>query len=69
MSISKVLTKISESGFSDPFVAKNLGLSVHSVFNYRNGKRLPDYEVGQKIVELGKLVDKFVADVADIGKR
>lgn len=69
MSIAQALTKIAESGFSDPFVAKNLGISVNSVFNYRNGKRLPDYVVAQKIVDLGKLIDKFLIDAANIGKQ
>lgn len=69
MSITETLAKINSSGFSDPFVAKQLGLSTHTIFNYRTGKRVPDYNVGQKIIDLGKLVDKFLADAASIGKK
>lgn len=69
MSIPKTLTKINQSGFSDPFVAKALGLSTHTVFNYRTGKRTPDYNMGQKIVAIGGLVDKFLAGLDEIAKQ
>lgn len=69
MSVSEALKSISENGFSDAYVAKAVGVSSVSIFNYRTGKRTPNYDIGAKIIELKSIIDSFVDTVNSFSKK
>lgn len=69
MSISSALSEISKRGFSDAFVARAVGVSAVSIFNYRSGKRTPNYDLGERIILLKSLVDDFVDSVDELRKK